>query len=257
MASALEHLSRADSNGDGLGPEAGKRTRALVRLGRVRVLALLLVLLVPAGARADAYAWGGTRGRVSVSVTLSGFSEGAGVGGWTVEGARWLASWAPRVEALLPPGVHARIGNDEADGDLVVRLQGAGPSETIALGIHRAFPGADLDPVIEVLSRRFRTLPPPPSDAPVYTVQLLAASPAHASAFARGLDGRAIEASDDFFWETCLPCSPRVAHVLVGPGPLARVVVGVHADRTSARRSLRRLRALGLRGFVRIIAPSS
>lgn len=223
-------------------------------------LALLVCVLVVASssaslARADAYAWGGHLGRVSVGVSLSGFNDGAGTDGWRLENARWFATWAVRANAVLPAGVRLEITSDEASEELVARLVSAQSTETLPLAVDRAFPG-DLDAVLPRLAARFgRSVPPEPPAAPLYTVQVLAAAhPEHADALARRIDRSLSGGSDDFFFEACLPCATRTAHVLAPDARgIRRVVVGVHADRASARRALRGIRDAGLDGYVRAL----
>lgn len=220
-------------------------------------LALALVVVAPGLARADAYAWGGVHGRVSVSVVLSGFQEGAGSEGWDVEHARWFAGWTARVEAMLPAGAHADVGSSDVDGELALTVRDAGGgAERYPLGHARLHPGDPaLDVVLDTLARRFHVpIPPPPTAVRVYTVQLLAASqPAHAAAFAQALDTRASSTEPDFFWEACVPCFPRIAHVLEDGNGLRRVVVGLYADPAAARRAAGELRARGLPAFVRAL----
>lgn len=221
----------------------------------MRVLvALALVMLAPCVARADAYAWGGTRGRVSISVTLTGFHDGAGASGWDVEHARWLAAWATRIDAMLPPGTRAEIDSSEPDGELTLTLRHPDATvETLALGIATVMPGdRALDVVLDVLARRFHVpIPAAPVAPRVYTVQLLAASAAHVAAFLQHIDSRIAASEPDFFWETCVPCAGPIAHVLDDAGPVRRVVVGVYADRAAAERAARELRARHFSAFVR------
>jgi hypothetical protein len=209
-------------------------------------------------ARADGYVWGGTTGRVSVDVQLSGFNEGAGIGGWRPEDARWFRAWAATVEALLPVGVRMEITSAEVDGELVARfIRGGGSVEELPLGIDQAFPG-DLDAILPELAAHLGApLPASPRGARIYTVQLFASASADAAdAFAESIDAQlaAADTGTDFFYGTCTPCSTPVAHVLpVDSRGLHTVVVGLHADRGSARRALDVVRTLGLGGFVRAL----
>src|SRR5262249_13005645 len=135
-----------------------------------------------------------------------------------------------------------------------VRVTTVTGAETIGLGVGRAFPG-ELDGVLDVLARRFR-VPVPASAAPrrLYTVQLLAARDAdRATAFARSLDeDPALGDPSEGFWDGCLPCSTPGARVIDAEGArLHRVVVGLYADRRSARRARDAIRRSDRRAFVR------
>lgn len=220
-------------------------------------LVLALVLVTPGLAQADAYAWGGTRGRVSIMVLLSGFHEGAGSDGWDAENARWFSRWATRLEAMLPPGAHADVGSPEPDGELVLSVRSSrGGTETFPLGVAEVFPGDPaLDRALDLLSRRFHVpVPAAATGVRVYTVQLLAAAqPSHAADFVRWLDTRVPASEPDFFWEACLPCYPQIAHVLEDGNGLRRVVVGMYADPAAAHRAASELRTRGLQAFVRTL----
>ncbi|MFO0685150.1 MAG: SPOR domain-containing protein [Sandaracinus sp.] len=219
-------------------------------------LVLALVLVAPGLARADAYAWGGSWGRVSIMVLLSGFHEGAGSGGWEAENARWFLRWATRLDAMLPAGAEADVGTREADGEVVLNVRSQGGTETFPLGVAEVSPGDPaLDRALDLVSRRFHVpVPAAPTGVRLYTVQLLAAAqPSHAAAFVQSLDTRVPASEPDFFWEACAPCYPQIAHVLEDGNGARRVVVGMYADRAAAHRAASELRARGLPAHVRVL----
>lgn len=218
----------------------------------VGLASIAATISIAPGVYADAYAFGGVSGRVRVEVTLLGFQEGAGVGGWDVVNARALARFARRVDRLLPKGAAVSIERDVDDDATTLIL--ALPTRTERFLLDGA-PG--YDEAASVLARALgaperRSAPTPP----LFTVQVLASSDeGRASSFARALDGRGITAETSFFFEACRPCSVPEAHVTErGSDGLFRVVIGIFDRRESAGDLARELaRRHALPGFARAL----
>ncbi|MFO0554082.1 MAG: SPOR domain-containing protein [Polyangiaceae bacterium] len=209
-------------------------------------LALVTALLVPATARADAYAWGGQSGPLSVDVTLLGFRDGAGEGGWEVEDARALAAWGARFGALSSEfDVALTYGPDTDETTIVLTEHGApsSPRTTVFGG------EPDLEAAYAWVARAVGASPDGAfvESPSVFTIQLLATkSRERADRYADMLERAGVAPKHSFFYENCLPCSVHELHVLdLGDGWF-RVVTGIFDSPARARQSLRELRAAGL-----------
>jgi hypothetical protein len=218
----------------------------------LQAAALLALASLATPARADAYAWGGSSGRFEVHVTVPGFNEGAGVGGWDEGSARDFAGWARRFNAVIPRGASVSLERDAGDDDTTLTIRRRG-----RVSVSRLPGGPDLDAALALVARRFGArLPGRPAPVRIYTLQVFASvSEASAQRFARLLEERGVAAEGSFFYQACLPCTTHEVHVLdAGAGGIHRVVTGVFDRYATARRSLDELRRrFGLRGFVREI----
>ncbi len=85
-----------------------RRSRAFLAMKLAPALLAFALGLGSATARADAYTWGGASGRFDVEVTVLGFNEGRGVGGWDEGSARDFAAWAKRFNAVIPRAARSR-----------------------------------------------------------------------------------------------------------------------------------------------------
>jgi hypothetical protein len=218
-------------------------------MNRLRWLLVPLALTAVTPARADAVTWGGSSGRFRVSVTSSGFNEGAGEGGWSESGARDFAMWAARFNALLPIGSEVTMERDVNDDDTTLTMRrGARTFISHMRG------GPDFDAALALVARWCgRRVPPTRPSPTLYTVQVFAGrSKINADAFAQRLEERGVTADDSFFEEACLPCSIPATRVLEArQGGLYRVILGVYDRRDAATRARVRLRReLGVAGWV-------
>jgi hypothetical protein len=214
-------------------------------------LLALALGLVSAPARADAYAWGGSLGRFDVEVTVLGFNEGAGEGGWEESSAREFAGWARRFNAIIPRGSSVSVRRDPAqDGTRLTLRRG---TELVEIEIPGDF---DLEIALKIAARSFgvRRAPKLRAVARLFTIQLFASrTEAGAGRVSEAVSERGVEVEGSFFHEECLPCFTHAARVL-GPGPdrRYRVIAGIFASQRAARRSLATLRrAWKVEGFVR------
>jgi len=211
-----------------------------------------MLLFFAPGARADAHEWHVRTTRFEVEVTIGGFDEGAGEGGWDAGSAREMAAWARRFEAIVPRGARVAMRRDAWDDETTLTIHdGARTHSTIMPG------GPDFELAIAIVARHFGAhVPPPARGAPVYTLQVMASrSRTYAEDFARALDARGVVAPDSFYDAACLPCSVPVAHVLEpGRDAFHRVVVGVYDRPARARRALAALeREFHVRGWVTLL----
>ena len=212
-----------------------------------------LLLLVAPRAQADAHAWHARAERFEVDVTIGGFDEGAGEGGWDAESAREMAAWARRFEAIVPRGARVTMRRDAWDDETALTIHdGARTRSTRMSG------GPDFDSAIAIVARHFGVQVPPTARGatPIYTLQVMASrSRTYAEDFARALDARGVVARDTFYDAACMPCSVPVAHVLEpGRDAFHRVVVGVYDRPARARRALAALeREFRVRGWVTVV----
>lgn len=196
---------------------------------------VLFVLALPAVARADAHAWGGTIDGLEVSVVLMGFREGAGTSGWTEDGVRRFALRAAELARLTGPG--ARLEESvEDDAGLTLVIDGL----RTPLGL-RDFEGSDAE-----------------WDAVLARARELGLTPSRSARTARAVRIYTIEVAADaitgvedppgqLFYEACLPCTaPEAVHALTP----SRRVIGVFGSRAAARRAESWLRDRGVRGRV-------
>lgn len=218
----------------------------------------LSILLAAAGAlstmstaaRADSYTFGGESRRVKLDIFLLGFNDGAGVGGWNEASARELATWAKRVDTLLPKGAAVSLIRTIDDDDTALTIR-EGPK----ISIFKVAGAPDYDEMLRLVARHFKaTSIASVRPAKLYTLQLFGTySQERANRFARALDERGVSADGSFYFEACLPCTIPEAHV-VGPNAagLYRVVTGIFDRFSTARRSLTKLhRRWKLEAFVR------
>jgi hypothetical protein len=201
-------------------------------------------------ARADSYTFGGESRRAKLDIFLLGFNEGAGEGGWDERSARDFATWAKRVDTLLPKGAAVSLIRTVDDDATTLTIREGFRTSTFEVA------GApDYDEALGLVAGHFKTASVTPvSPAKLYTLQLLATrSSERADRFVRALDERGVSAGGSFYFEACLPCAIPEGHVL-GPDPdgLYRVVTGIFDRFSTARRSLAKLhRRWRLEAFVR------
>jgi hypothetical protein len=218
----------------------------------------LSILLAVAGAlfmtstaaRADSTMFGGESRRVKLDIFLLGFNEGAGAGGWDEASARELATWAKRVDTLLPRGASVSLIRTIDDDDTTLTIH-----EGARRSVFKVAGAPDYDEALDVVARHFKAASIAlVSPAKLYTLQLFATySQERANRFARALDERDVSADGSFYFEACLPCTIPQAHVL-GPDASGRyrVVTGIFDRFSAARRSLTKLQGRWkLEAFVR------
>lgn len=206
------------------------------------------VLCVARTASADAYSYGGSGQRFRLSVMKLGFNEGAGIGGWDEDSAREFAGWAARFDAVIPKGAFVELVKDLEDDDTVLKLRMKGRTEL------QRFPGdPELDAALRWVAQRFHRPVPKARRARLFTLQVFASrSERGAARFVEQLDSRGIHASRAVYHAACHPCSIPEARVLTTPNAkVHRVILGVFADRHTARLALLELERFRVRGFVR------
>ncbi len=214
-------------------------------------LLALALGLGSATARADAYTWGGSSGRFDVEVTVLGFNEGMGEGGWDEGSAREFAAWARRFNAIIPRGSSVSVRRDTLDDATKLTIRRGHEATEI-----RIPGGVDLDLALKIAARSFGVRRAPKLRAParLFTIQLFASrTEAGAARFSGDMNELGVEADASFYHEACLPCSIPTTRTL-GPGPdrRYRVITGVFDSPRAARRSLVALRrAWKVGGFVR------
>ena len=214
-------------------------------------LLALALGLGSATARADAYTWGGSSGRFDVEVSVLGFNDGRGAGGWDEGSARDFAAWARRFNAIIPHGGSVSVLRDASDDATKLTIR-RGHEATVVM-----IPGdVDLEIALKIASRSFgvRRAPRLRAAAKLFTLQLFASrTAAGAARFSGEMNERGVAAGGSFFHEACLPCSVPAARVL-GPGVdrRYRVITGIFDSPLAARRSLGALqRTWKVEGFVR------
>jgi hypothetical protein len=189
-------------------------------------LAICVLLSCVSSAQADSYAWGASIDGLEVEVTLPGFREGAGGEGWTEDRARRFARRGAELAAMVPNlRLEERLEDDE--GLLAIF---AGRRERTGL---RDFEGSEEH--WDALVRFFERLGfarRPARERALFTIAVGTSTE--------------LEPPHQAFYERCGPCwSPPAVHRVGG-----RDVIGVFADRESARRARRWLAARGVAGRV-------
>jgi hypothetical protein len=206
--------------------------------------------MMSTAARADSYMFGGESRRVKLDIFLLGFNDGAGAGGWDDAAARELATWAKRVDTLLPKGAAVSLIRTIDDDDTTLTIH-EGPKSSV----FKVSGAPDYAEALGLVAGHFKaTTIASVSPAKLYTLQLFATySQERANRFARALDERDVSADGSFYFEACLPCAIPQAHVLEpNAAGLYRVVTGIFDRFSAARRSLTKLhRRWKLSAFVR------
>ncbi|WAS89679.1 SPOR domain-containing protein [Nannocystis punicea] len=237
-----------------------------MRLG-VQLVCVLMVLGWPAWAAADSYHWSGRIGRLEVSSHVSGFAEGAGVGGWTPREVRQFVTWARPLSDSLPTGVSVEIEASEDEGVVVVVKRcprGLRKCQRPSVRTYRApIEGPWIEPsepeglvgfVEKLVGTRRR--PRAEERGPIYTIQVLATPDENlAEARAELLRERLPAVPATMYTSTCAPCDVREAKLVPEHGPDGErhlVLLGNFATTADATRALKALRAAGVSdGFVR------
>ena len=212
--------------------------------------AMLLLAGRPAAACWDGFAAG--TGRVSI--------RQAGDDQWHAERARELATWLPRIDALLP----ADMQLESEHGLVSVSPSAGGPA--IAEARWTSGRLADLFMVVARVTPGARARIAKGHAIVPFTVQVLGVrDPRRAAAFAEALNERSdrdeLVPSVGFYSAGGFPAIHPVAHVLAAPKagdddlapPLTRVVVGSYLDAASAQVTATALKAHGIPAFVRVL----